>query len=581
MFLSTSSINYSTLRKRLEDNCAVTKEYFKDLQKIANKEKKYISELLLEDTSLSQEKILKELGDCYNLPWVNLEKKIIMPNVVRLIPKEVAEQHSVVVFKKIGNIIRVATTRPEDTQTIEFIKQKTGFEIEVFLTTPKGIRHAFDKYNSNISDDFEKMIEQSLQEAKSANIPLEKIAQFVPIIKMVDRFINQAANMNASDIHIEPTANQVKIRFRIDGLLHTTVQMPKSILSPVIARIKILARLKIDEHRIPQDGRFQFVSGDKHIPIRVSIIPTLHGPKVAMRLLEMNQSNFTLGRLGLNKKDQKLLKEKIKTAHGMILVTGPTGSGKTTSLYTALRMVNSDYVNICTIEDPIEYDIEGVNQMQINPQVGLTFASGLRSLLRQDPNIIMVGEIRDKDTADIAVNSAMTGHLVLSTLHTNNAFLTVQRLAEMGIPSYLFSPVINLVIGQRLVRKICKDCRSRYRDNNKFVYDYQNTIDIRKIFAKLQEQKLIDPQVKFEELHLYKNIGCKKCNNTGFKGRTGIYEILDIDDELRKIILKDSSEQTIKQEAIRRGVLTLIEDGFLRVFLGITTIEEVLRVTKE
>lgn len=580
LFSATAS-KASELADKLASADLLAKADCKQFIKNIQSEGKYLAETLLLDKRFPQSKVLEILSKCYQLPTADLQGTTIMPQVISMIPKEVAEQHQVIVFKKMRQMIFVATTRPEDEQIVEFITKKTKCKVEIFITTPESIKYGLEKYRSDLSEDFEKIIEQSIREAKENTASVEKMAQFVPIVKMVNSIIERALNSGASDIHIEPQAGKIKIRFRIDGILHTIVELPKDIAASIVARIKILANLKIDEHMVPQDGRFQFDTGTQEVPIRVSIIPTLHGAKVALRLLEMNQKKFTLRRLGLNKRDHQLLKDKIKVAHGMILVTGPTGSGKTTTLYTLLRMLNQEDVNICTVEDPVEYDIEGINQTQINPRVGLTFANGLKSLLRQDPNIVMVGEIRDVDTAQIAINAAMTGHLVLSTIHTNNAFLTPQRLIEMGVPGYLVSPVINVIIGQRLVRRLCRHCRSKYRDNQKVFAEYVHNFQIQDIFDRFKQMNLIPVDADLAAIPIYRAQGCKKCNFTGYQGRLGIYEIVDIDEHLRKIILENPVEEKFRQAATSAGALTMLEDGVLKVLHGQTTLNEILRVTKE
>ncbi|OGY47244.1 MAG: hypothetical protein A3J62_03590 [Candidatus Buchananbacteria bacterium RIFCSPHIGHO2_02_FULL_38_8] len=569
------------LIRQIKQEGILTKQQLKTLTKKVKRENRYLSEVLLEDITLPHEEILKVLSEFFNLPIVALKEKRVSPIILNLIPKEVAEQYSVIIFKKVKNVIYIATVSPENKQIIEFIRKKTGLEPKIFITTPREIKLALQRYKSEISEEFAKIIEDGVKEAIDSEEPAERMAQYLPIIKMVNSIIEQALSRNASDIHIEPQAKKVNIRFRIDGILHTILELPKEILPSLAARIKIISNLKIDEHRIPQDGRCQFTYGDREIAIRVSVMPTLHGPKAALRLLEPEKKQFTLVKLGLNRRDFHLLKNEIKAAQGMILVTGPTGSGKTTTLYSLLQMLNSDKINICTIEDPIEYGIEGINQTQINPKTGLTFANGLKSFIRQDPDVIMVGEIRDAETADIAINAAMTGHLVLSTLHTNNAFLAIQRFVEMGIQPYLIASVTNIIIAQRLVRKLCLNCRSAIRSPEKFIGDYNNFFDLKKTFNKLKKLNLLPSHTNFEDVIFYRPKGCPKCNHTGFQGRIGIYEVVKVGDELRKAILKDYLEQTVKKIALGQGTLTMAEDGLLKVFSGRTTIDEVLRVTQE
>lgn len=571
----------SKLWKRLEKERVLSKDRFRDAVKQAKQEDRHFVEVLFEDASLPQEKLLDLISDFYQAPSVLLRDKVISPFVLSLIPKEVAEEHSVVVFKKIQDVIHVATTNPENTQTIEFIKKKTGFEPKVFLTTPEEIRQALKKYGSEISTEFAKMIEEGTREALAIHESAEKVAEYVPIVQMVNTIVEQALSQNASDIHFEPGSDILTIRFRIDGILQRIVDLPKAIAASLVTRIKILSNLKIDEHRIPQDGRFRYDFRGREVAVRVSAVPTLHGAKVVLRLLDAKGKQFTLSALGLNHRDAASVKKEIMKPYGMILVTGPTGSGKTTTLYTVLRMLNKEGVNICTIEDPIEYGVEGISQTQVNVHAGLTFSNGLRSLLRQDPNIIMVGEIRDADTADISVNAAMTGHLVLSTLHTNNAFLVPQRLTEMGVEPFLSSSVINIVIGQRLVRKICTHCRRKVPSRVKYLERFRPLFDLEGTFRKLKHYGLVAGHDSLLETSLYHGRGCSRCNGTGYLGRVGIYEILPFDEALTEQIMKDRSADAVQRFAGERGILTMFDDGVAKVLNGVTTFEEVLRVTKE
>lgn len=583
MSFITSDNKHGGLWEIIEHGRFLTKDQFKEATQVARKENRHITDVLFEQHSPSQDKLLLAFSKYYNTPAIILRKRVIVPYVLNLIPKEVAEQHSVIVFKKSRNVVHVATINPENSQTMDFIRKKTGHETKVYITSPEDIKHALHKYKSEIRTEFARIIQDSINQTLAINDTAEKIAQYVPIIKMVDTIIERALSQHASDIHFEPTAKKIIIRYRIDGLLNRIVELPIEILPPLVTRIKIMANLKIDEHRLPQDGRFKFAFNEREVAIRVSAIPTLHGSKIVMRLLDKKENQFTLAKLGLNQKDLQTVKNEIAKPHGMILATGPTGSGKTTTLYTLLTMLNKEDVNICTIEDPIEYGIEGINQTQVNPAAGLTFANGLRSLLRQDPNILMVGEIRDNETADIAVNSAMTGHLVLSTLHTNDSFLAIQRLTEMGVQPFLVASVTNLIIGQRLVRKICPSCKTRAASTQKELEHYGTFFDLDAIHSKLKKHRLMaQPSPKdTSQLSFYYGRGCAKCNNTGYLGRIGIYEVLQIDRELQKFIVTNPSAEAIKKHAEKLGVLTMIEDGILKVFNGETTFSEILRVTKE
>lgn len=578
--LSSDSKN-DQLWKRVNKDNVISKDAFKQAVKEAKKDDRHIIEVLADQHTDHHDKLLLAFSDIFSLPAIKLRRRTIAPYVIKLIPKEVAEQHSVVIFKKIKNDIYVAVTNPDNYQIIEFIKKKTGMSLKIFITTPTDIAHALKHYHSEISTEFSQIIKDSTEKALSVHDTAEKMAQFVPIIRIVNTIIERAIAQKASDIHFEPNSHVIHIRFRVDGLLSKIVELPKEILPALVTRLKIMSSLKIDEHRAPQDGRFTFTFNQSEIAVRISIIPTLNGSKAVLRLLDTREQQFSLVGLGFNQRDLKIVKKEIEKPHGMILVTGPTGSGKTTTLYSLLRMLNKDHVNISTIEDPIEYGLEGVNQMQINPIAGLTFSSGLRSLLRQDPNILMVGEIRDTETADMALNSAMTGHLVLSTLHTNSAFLAIQRLIEMGIQPFLATSVTNLIIGQRLVRKICIHCKSVFRSSEKATSTYDSVFDFPEIFKKFRKLNLVPQNASHTDGTYSYGRGCDKCNGTGFKGRVGIYEVMSIDPDISSEIMKNPVSENIQRLAQKRGTLTMNEDGILKVFNGQTTFEEVLRVTKE
>ncbi len=579
-FSLTREDRYNNLWKLLEQRHRLPKESYRNALRAAKEGNRHVAEVLFEQEEIPHEKLLETVAQYFHLPAVLLREKIIVPYVLNLIPKEVAEQHSVVIFKKIDRDIHVAITNPDNEQTINFIKKKTGFNPKLFITSPQEIQQALKKYHEEIATEFSNIIDNAIKATLDHEEPAEKLAQNVPIIKMVDAILEHALQKKSSDIHIEPASGEIVIRFRIDGLLNRVLTLPLEILPPLITRIKIIAQLKIDEHRVPQDGRFKYFFQDRNVAIRTSVIPTLNGPKVVLRLLDMKERDFTLTRLGLNPIHHQVLKQEISKPQGIILVTGPTGSGKTTTLYALLRMLNKEEINISTIEDPIEYGIEGINQTQINPPAGLTFANGLRSLLRQDPNVLMVGEIRDVDTANISLNAAMTGHLVLSTLHTNNAFQAVQRLTEMGVQAYLAATVTNAIIGQRLVRKICPHCSVRVSSTPKLLEQYRTLFPLEKIFQKLKQLELTKAN-SINDIDFFRGQGCERCSSYGYLGRLGIYEILTINKKMRDLILQNPTADKIYSEAMEQGILTMAEDGILKVLEGETTFDEVLRVTKE
>jgi type IV pilus assembly protein PilB len=578
---SSSESEYNQLWKRLEREGAVSKDQFKEAVRQSKRDHRALTEILFGSEGAAQDRLLGIFSSFFELPTVVLRDKVISPAVLNLIPKEVAEQHSVIVFKKIRDVIHVATANPENAQTIEFIKRKTGLTPEVFLTTPQDIHEALRRYTGDISTEFARIIEESTRATLAIHETDEKVAQFLPIVTMVNTILDRALLQNASDVHLEPTADELIIRFRIDGLLKKIVSLPKGVHSAVVARLKILSNLKIDEHRLPQDGRFKYEFRDRSVAVRVAAIPTLQGTKIVLRLLDNKEKMFTLQNLGFNQRDFVTLRREISKPHGLILVTGPTGSGKTTTLYTLLRMLNREHVNICTIEDPIEYGLEGVNQTQVNPGAGLTFANGLRSLLRQDPNILMVGEIRDPETADIALNAAMTGHLVLSTLHTNTAFLALQRLIEMGVQPFLAASVTNVIIGQRLVRRICRHCRVTTRLTPKIMEKYRGMFDLETMLVRFRGLQLLPTTFSTDTIVLAHGRGCDRCAETGFQGRLSITEVVVFDDQIAHQVAGDPAAATVRQLARDRGTLTMLEDGILKVILGLTTFDEVVRVTQQ
>lgn len=578
-FLSSDSGKYQHLWRLLNEKEVLTKDQFRLAQNSARDERRHLSEVLLTMPGVEPEAVLEALASFYNLPVVTLRTRVISPYVLNLIPREVAAQHLVVVFKKVKGEVHVATVAPENRQTMDFIEKKTGFQPQIFLTTPADIQHALGKYPGEIATEFAQIIAAGVKAATSGEDSAEQMAQNLPIAQMLTTLLERALNRSASDIHIEATGEQVVVRYRVDGLLRRVVELPPELLPSLAARIKLLANLKIDEHRLPQDGRFTYAFRDREVAVRVSILPTLHGPKIALRLLDAKRQQFTLTGLGLNKSDYKTLREQIARPHGMVLVTGPTGSGKTTTLYTLLRLLNKERSNICTIEDPIEYGMTGINQTQVNPTVGLTFANGLRSLLRQDPNVLMVGEIRDAETADISVNAAMTGHLLLSTLHTNTAFLAPQRLKEMGVAPFLVASVTNLIIGQRLVRQTCTHCGTKVKITPKMLAPYAERLDLPAVIAQLQKFNLLPSHTNIDHLTINVGRGCDKCGQSGYQGRIGIYELLVIDEPTHEAIVSGASGADLRKLASQHGRLTMVEDGILKVLNGVTTLSEVFRVT--
>jgi type IV pilus assembly protein PilB len=438
------------------------------------------------------------------------------------------------------------------------------------------------QYKKSLQAEFGDIIKKNAREV-SAGEDLEKVAQDLPIIKIVDTLLKHAIFQSASDIHIEPDEKEVRVRYRIDGILHDAMILPSQILSGIVARIKVLSNLKLDEHRIPQDGRFKIEEDGKKISFRVSTIPVFRGEKIVMRILDESTKGLTLEKMGLWGDSLEIIHRSIKKPNGMILVTGPTGSGKTTTLYTILDILNTPEVNIATIEDPIEYQMPRINQTQVNPKVGMTFAIGLRALLRQDPDIIMVGEIRDKETIQIALNASMTGHLVLSTLHTNSAAAAIPRMVDMQAEKFLIASTVSVIIAQRLVRKICPDCRKEYKLSKEQLDDFKKNVNLEELDKIIEKSDLpgIKNIKKVEDVSFYKGTGCDRCGGEGYRGRVGIYEVLEVTEAIQKVILANSTADEIEKVAKSEGMHNMMTDGIIKAIQGITTIEEVMRVTKE
>ncbi len=575
-------INQKDLESILLQNKLADETQLKKFSEEAKTKKQSLEDYVIGKKLTNPELLYQMASKHYNLPFINLKGKVIRKDILFLIPEITAQSHQTVAFEKNSKELLVATLDIYNLELFDFLAKKTGLEVKLHLTTPENIKEAMKQYHKGLNAEI-KDIENESQENNKDDNPesLKTLAQDLPIIRVVDTLLEYAILEKASDIHIEPSEKEVNVRYRIDGILKNVMTLPKSVHSGVIARIKILSNLKIDEHRLPQDGRFKIKTAEYQVSFRVSIIPTFDGEKIVLRLLPEQTQQLTLEQLGFQSGAYEIVKNNIEKPHGMILVTGPTGSGKTTTLYTILNILNKPEVNISTIEDPIEYRMPGVNQSQIQPKVGFTFASGLRAFLRQDPDIIMVGEIRDQETAEIGINAAMTGHLVLSTLHTNDAITTIARLTDMKIPTFLISSTLNLVIAQRLVRKICKNCIESYNLDQKMHEELKKQFDIDEAEKELVKQGYITEGQGFESILFYRGKGCDQCGNTGYKGRIGIYEVLEINEKIKDLILKKASSGEISSAALEQGMMTIMQDGLIKAKTGTTTIEEVLRVTKE
>ncbi|MCL4392461.1 GspE/PulE family protein [Patescibacteria group bacterium] len=542
----------------------------------AERNRQNIADIVISSGLINKDYFYLLLSKSLGVERVNLGAVGIDEKALHLLPEDIARTRKAIVFGKDKNgYFEVAMENPADLETIDFLTLKLQGPMHPFLATEEDLNRGFILYQQKLTQDFKKIIEESVKESLRSRSKEGDVVQFaadVPIVAVVDNLMSYAISSRASDVHFEVLDDGILVRFRIDGILHEIMRMPKEIHPAIVARIKILSNLRVDEHTHPQDGRFRYKIGGEFIDVRVSIIPTFYGEKVEMRLLAAAQKPLSFQELGMFDDTVKLVSEAISKSYGMVLVCGPTGSGKTTTLYSFLNILNQPDVNIVTIEDPIEYDMRYINQTQVNVAAGITFASGLRSILRQDPNIIMVGEIRDNETADIAVQSSLTGHLVISSLHTNDSPTAIPRLIDMGIPAFLVSAVLNAVSSQRLVRRIHVDCIESYTPDKKMYEDIESQI---KEFAAAGVD--VKPPKTF-----YRGKGCAACNNTGFLGRIGIFEVLEITEKVRSFIIgKDFDLDNLRNLAKEEGMVTMFEDGLRKVELGMTTIEELFRVMRE
>lgn len=549
------------------------------LRQAADKHIALVDELVAENL-VSETLLYQTLASTAKLPFVDLTSQNIRRDVLTLLPEPLVQVHGLVPFDVSNRQVKVAMVDPDDLEMIDFLRKKTGLTPVIHQTTPSSIKAALKQYHRGLQAEFQH-IAAGPESASSTPEDLKQLASDVPVIRVVDTLLEYAVFEGASDIHIEPCENDTTVRYRIDGVLREVMTLPKKIQPGVVARIKILANLKIDEHRLPQDGRFKIKTEEYQVAFRVSILPVYDGEKIVLRLLNESAQIMTLEQLGLQPAVLDAVKRNIGKPHGQIFVSGPTGSGKTTTLYTILNILNTPKVNVSTIEDPIEYRLPGINQTQVNPKIGMTFAAGLRSLLRQDPNIIMVGEIRDQETAEISAHAALTGHLVLSTIHTNDAVTVLPRLTEMGVPAFLIASTTNLVMAQRLVRKICDSCIESYSLSRQAIVELGKQTNVGYLLETLVKQGAVLPNQKVEELLFYRGRGCKQCNSEGYKGRIGIYEVLELNDRMARVILENGTADDLRKVAVADGMLTMIQDGFLKAKAGVTAIEEVLRVTKE
>ena len=563
------------LKEMLIEDGIIDAEGFERRRETATRMKQSVASVLVSENILTEEYYENLLAHYFAVPRANLAVAAVKENLLRLIPEDVARERRIILFNEDSptGAIHAAMEDPSDLLTIEFLRSKLGREIRPFLATRADINKGLALFGKRLSEDFKRIIEENVSLSLSSGGKKEEreAALDVPVVAIVDNILAYAISLLASDIHLEMIEEALLIRYRIDGVLHEIMRIPKEVHPAIVARIKLLAALKLDEHQKPQDGRFRQGSKENAIDVRVSIIPTFFGEKVELRLLSDTARPLSLEELGFLPDTAELLRKNINRTYGLILVSGPTGSGKTTTLYSVLNILNTPEVNIATVEDPIEYNMKYINQTQVNSAAGITFASGLRSLLRQDPNIIMIGEIRDNETAEIAIDAALTGHRVFSTIHTNDALTAVPRLIDMGVEPFLVAAVTNAVLAQRLVRRICIDCIASYTPAPEII------AGIREEMRKLGiEKKFVPPKL------LFKGAGCKVCNESGYRGRLGIFELAECGEEMKKAIVSPHFElATLYAIAAREGMITMFEDGLRKALRGMTTIEEVLRVIRE
>ena len=524
-------------------------------------------EVLVDKDLIRDGDLGKLVAEALGWRWLDLRREKVEPGILQQVPELVARHRGVVALARGPDGIRVGLTDPSDLATVHFLEKRLGDRILPFFITQRDLAEALTNYKGSLKAEFETTLKQVLDEHLRREERDEKT------IKLVDLLLRYGHQNKASDIHLEPYADKVLVRFRIDGVMHDIWSVPKSLSDIILTRLKILARMRTDEHRSAQDGKLQFPAREETVDVRVSIVPVTEGENAVLRLLSEQSRKFSLTDLGLAEADLTKVKRALENPHGMILVTGPTGSGKTTTVYAVVKILNTRDVHISTIEDPVEYDIEGISQIQVNPKTNLTFALGLRAIVRQDPDIIVVGEIRDEETAGIAVNSALTGHLVLTTLHANDAATTLPRLLDMKIEPFLVASTVNVVVAQRLVRKICDRCRVSASPTAEAMAQINREPELKRAFRARGYSRLA-------KLIFYRGAGCDLCSQTGYQGRVGIFEVLEMTDQIKSLVVARAAANEIVKTARRGGLTIMLEDGLDKVLVGLTTLEEVLRVTK-
>ncbi|MBP6860610.1 MAG: type II/IV secretion system protein [Candidatus Pacebacteria bacterium] len=581
-------VSESELKEFITDSGLVSRKDVDAAEVTAKERKQSVGDILVGSGALTSDALRRIKAYVLGIPFVNLKDKKIDVAVLSLIPEPIARTHSIIAYQKKGTELEVAMLDTEDLPAIDSVRKKTGLKIQARLTDDESVKHALLQYQKSLKEEFGDLIateagkltvvkESSDKEASGEE--LKKLAEDLPIVRIVDTLLRHAIIQKASDIHIEPGEQEVMVRYRIDGSLHDAMTLPRQAAAGITARIKVLANLKLDEKRLPQDGRFKMETESDKVSFRVSLLPTYFGEKVVMRLLRESGDGFTLEGLGFHGDSLERIHKATKQANGLILISGPTGSGKTTTLYTVLDILNTPDVNISTIEDPIEYQMKRVNQTQVNPAIGFSFANGLRALVRQDPDVIMVGEIRDGETAALAVNAALTGHLVLSTIHTNSAAGAIPRLVDMGVEPFLLVSTLKVIVGQRLVRRLCDD-KEEYKSTQA---ERDKVAGVDKFDAALKallDEKLVKPKTDIDDVPFYHPKAGGECEE-GYAGRMGIHEVLSMSSTIKDLIIKGATSDAIEAQARKEGMLTMLEDGIYKASRGITSLEEVLGAVTE
>jgi type IV pilus assembly protein PilB len=583
-------INEEALKSFLVDAGVVTRDDVSAAVEVSKDKRSSFADILVSENKISETDLRRAQAYVLGVPFVSLVDEKISADVLSLIPEPIAKNHNVVAYKKTETTVEVAMLDINDISTIDFLRKKLQQKILPRLTDVSSIKHALTLYKKSLRAEFDDIIQKESVSIKAiaeganngeavSEAELKELAEDLPIVKIVDSLISHAILQDASDIHIEPLEESLVVRYRIDGILRDAMVLPKDSAHGIVARIKVLSNLKLDEKRLPQDGRFKISNEDQKVSFRVPTIPTYFGEKTVIRILRENSKGFSLEKLGFHGESLERIHEAMKLHTGMILASGPTGSGKTTTLYTILDMLNTPNVNISTVEDPIEYQMARINQTQVRSDIGMTFANGLRALLRQDPNIIMVGEIRDGETASLAINAALTGHLVLSTIHTNSAAGAIPRFIDMGAEPFLLVSTLKTVIAQRLVRRLA-DSKEKYFMNESELKALGKIIDLDRMLNLLKEENVVDQKIEWKDVPFYKPVSSVDAED-GYKGRVGIHEVLKVTSTIKDLIISGASADAIEAQGKKEGMITMLEDGIFLAVQGYTTTEEVLRVVSE